>query len=189
MGVCKAVTCASRGRPCTVRGSSSLGTSSSGETTYVPASTCFQAATPPPTKAPTPAPTQACSGSEHTGKYSGGYAGRVSARFSNMKDAKSKCVELGMGVCKAVTCASRGRPCTVRGSSSLGTSSSGETTYVPASTCFQAATPPPTKAPTPAPTQACSWSEHTGKYSGGYAGCVSTRFSNMKDAKSKCVEL
>lgn len=79
---------------------------------------------------------QACSWSTHAVKYSGGYAGGVSTQFVGADPAKSKCIELGQNVCKAVTCAGSGGRCTVRAGSSLHRSPSGETTYVPSSGCF-----------------------------------------------------
>jgi len=75
---------------------------------------------------------EACDWASHVGKYSGGYAGGVSTRFS-IADAKVKCVQLGEGVCKGVTCLPDGT-CTVRKSSTLSASPSGETTHVP---CFE----------------------------------------------------
>ena len=81
-------------------------------------------------------PQAACSWSSHTGKYSGGHAGGVSTGFS-IQDAKSKCIELGADTCKAITC-NTGGVCTVRASSFLRTSPSGETTYAPTTKCFQA---------------------------------------------------
>jgi len=75
-----------------------------------------------------------CAWTTHTGNYSGGYAGGVSTSF-NLQSGKAKCLELGAGVCKGVTC-SGATTCTVRGSSSLGNSPSGETTYVPSSACY-----------------------------------------------------
>lgn len=39
------------------------------------------------------------------------------------------------------------------------------------------------------PQKPCDWSIQVGKYSSGYAGRVSTQFSSVADAQSKCVEL
>jgi len=74
----------------------------------------------------------ACSWTPHANKYSLGYAGGVSTSF-DLDGAKQKCLELGSSVCKAITCSGS---CTVRASSSLGSSNSGETTYVASPVCY-----------------------------------------------------
>ena len=63
------------------------------------------------------------------GRNSDSYASGHSTSYS-LADAKRKCIELGTA-CKAVTCSRGGTSCTVRASTSLGRSSSGETTYTP----------------------------------------------------------
>ena len=75
-----------------------------------------------------------CEWATHANKFSGGYAGGHSTTYSAISDAKAKCIELGVNVCKAITCA--GTRCTVRASASLGYSPTGETSYVPNAACY-----------------------------------------------------
>ena len=72
----------------------------------------------------------------HANKFSGAYAGGHSTTYS-LDGAKSKCIELGANVCKAVTC--KGASCTVRASATLTASPIGETSYVPSAVAGVAA--------------------------------------------------
>ena len=64
---------------------------------------------------------------EHVDQHSLGYAGGDSTTY-DLADAKAACLNLGESVCAAITCATDA--CTVRASSNLGVSTSGETTHV-----------------------------------------------------------
>ena len=86
---------------------------------------------------------RACLWIPHPDKYSVHLVGGVST-FFDRAGAEQNCVELGSAVCKAVTCTSSGI-CTVRASSSLSISGTGETTHVPSPECYvtcPAASPP-----------------------------------------------
>jgi hypothetical protein len=74
------------------------------------------------------ASTAGCSWESHSNKFSTGFANGDSIEYTLGK-AKTRCLALG-DKCKAITC-SKGGTCTVRGSTKLGNSPSGETTYVP----------------------------------------------------------
>lgn len=84
-------------------------------------------------------PSGECTWTENPDTYSGGYAGGDSTS-SSLEDAKARCIALG-ATCKAVTCSPNGASCTIRASSSLGNSPSGETSHVPSSFCFGATGP------------------------------------------------
>jgi len=75
----------------------------------------------------------------------------------NFADAVRKCIEVGSGVCKAITCTSGDTACTLRGTPSSSTSgdfyaSTGATTYTLNSACYVQEDPPEYKASTSATT-------------------------------------
>ena len=73
----------------------------------------------------------ACQWTAHVGKYSAGFASGHSSSYS-LAAAEQKCIDMG-AACKAITCSNSG--CTLRRSTGLETSPSGEMTYTPSSSC------------------------------------------------------
>lgn len=76
---------------------------------------------------------QDCTWTAEPDKFAGGIAGGGKQVFYSELVAKRKCLELGKGVCTAVTCDDRRRPveasCNMRASLTLVDSKDGETTY------------------------------------------------------------
>jgi hypothetical protein len=127
-----------------------------------------------------------CKWTAHTRKYSAGYAAGVRSR-GTLDWAKEQCLSLG-DLCKAVTCRTfrSWTQCTVRGSTELKYSRSGETTYVASCAGGDGVSigigTPEEQGPE------CKWDKQTSKSSGGYAGRISTRF-DLKNAQKKCLEM
>jgi len=67
-----------------------------------------------------------CAWTSHSNQYSGGYANGISTKFS-LDEAKEQCILVP--ACHYVTCGVNANTCTLRGSTTLKTSPSGETSY------------------------------------------------------------
>jgi len=120
---------------------------------------------------------------------SGGFAGgTVAQQFSTVELAQAKCVELGMLVCKAVSCSYTGLEKTFGCSVMTGDTTTGldynYDSYLPSADCVAVADRWNVKG-------ACTWAPISQQgISGGFAdGTYAQQFSTVELAQAKCVEL
>jgi len=116
-------------------------------------------------------------------RYSNGYAGGVSQVFT-LAGAQAKCLELGPSVCPAVTCGIDANfytdGCTVRATAQLGTSPTGESSYVPSADCATVKS---------VPTSVIKVSEGFENLGSGYCRDVTGNYNTNWAVKSYCVDL
>merc|ERR1719327_2058920 len=182
---------------CTLRKSSILRKSYSGETSYKKGAVAGR-----PHRRPTPTrySTKSNSYTKHVNMYLGGYIPGIGARSYSEASAKQQCDKLGTR-CQGYTCkASRGRPstrpmmqrrssmlqemshatCTLRKSSMLRRSYSGETSYKKGAV---AGRPHHRPTPTSYSTKSHSYTKHVNMSLGGYIPGIGARSYSEASAK------